>query len=294
MDEWLCNTYKHAHHLSLLDGDDHLLHLALVQYVFKEVEQEVIAAPHGSSKHDDKYTRTMSSIMAKLKKVAGKSTPKNAVKIVFQEGWWSVKCSKCRSTPTWQTTGQGHPTCFKFRCWSPVLCDDVQKKGGKGRKNENAFVRQVNVAPYPMMCLTVDWTLHDLACFCTNPKNFSILGVDATFDLGDFDVTVTTYRYLMLELKGSSPKASSSYRTFVHVCKNFKAYHFFASTLVSKCPELRQMEKKRFQKHSQLCSLVQSIFAVSFISGVILSQSFAACTSQMSSWKNLFLAIQQF
>ena len=97
-----------------------------------------------------------------------------------------------------------------------------------------------SAAPYPMMCLTFDWTLYDLAHFCTNPKNFSILGVDLTFDLGDFDVTVTTYRHLMFELKGSSqPKHPVLLGPlFVHVHKNFDAYHFFASTLVSKCPEL--------------------------------------------------------
>ena len=114
-------------------------------------------------------------------------------------------------------------------------------KESEGRKNEDAFVRQVNAAPYPMMCLTFDWTLHDLAQFCTNPKNFSILGVDPTFDLGDFDVTVTTYRHLMLELKGSSDPKHPVFLgpLFVHLRKNFEAYHFFASTLVSKCPELR-------------------------------------------------------
>ena len=80
-----------------------------------------------------------------------------------------------------------------------------------------------------------------MAGFCTNPKNFSILGVDPIFDLGDFDVTVTTYHHLMLELKGSShPKHPVLLGPlFVHVRKNFEAYHFFASTLVSECPELR-------------------------------------------------------
>ena len=49
--EWLCNKHtshtkitQNANHLSLLDDDD-LLHLALVQYIFREVVHEVIAAP---------------------------------------------------------------------------------------------------------------------------------------------------------------------------------------------------------------------------------------------------------
>ena len=68
----------------------------------------------GSSFDDDKYMQTMHSVMTKLKKVAGKSTPKSDVEFVSKKGWWSVKCSKCRSTPMWQTTGQGHAMCLKF------------------------------------------------------------------------------------------------------------------------------------------------------------------------------------
>ena len=100
MHEWLCteNT-QHANHLSLLDGDDDLLHLALVQYVFKEVEHEVIAAPHGSSKHDDKYMRTMPSVMAKLKKVAGKSTPKNAVETISKKAGGVLSAPSARAHP---------------------------------------------------------------------------------------------------------------------------------------------------------------------------------------------------
>ena len=53
-----------------------------------------------------------------------------------------------------------------------------------------------------MMLIAMDYTLDDLVRFCTNPHNFrlSILGVDpTTFNLGEFDVTVTTYRHLLLE-----------------------------------------------------------------------------------------------
>ena len=47
-----------------------------------------------------------------------------------------------------------------------------------------------------MMLIAMDYTLDDLVRFCTNPHNFSILGVDPTFNLGELDVTITTYRHL--------------------------------------------------------------------------------------------------
>ena len=80
-------------------------------------------------------------------------------------------------------------------------------KESEGRVNDS-FVRLVNAAPYPMMVLAYDYTLNDLARFCTAAENFSILGVDPTFNLGEFDVTVTTYRHLMLQPQSKSSENS--------------------------------------------------------------------------------------
>ena len=85
-----------------------------------------------------------------------------------------------------------------------------------------------------MMLIAFDYTQNDLVRFCTSADNFSILGVDPTFNLGDFDVTVTTYRHLLLqprETSGSKPPAMLG-PMFIHVHKDFTAYHFFSSTLV--------------------------------------------------------------
>ena len=40
--------------------------------------------------------------------------------------------------------------------------------------------------------------LKDVERFCTQPQSFSVLGVDPTFNIGNFYVTVTKYRHLML------------------------------------------------------------------------------------------------
>ena len=72
---------------------------------------------------------------------------------------------------------------------------------GRGGERKDQFVRVVNAAPFPMMVLAYDYMLNDLERFCTSQRRFSILGVDPTFSLGDFDVTVTTYHHLMLSSK---------------------------------------------------------------------------------------------
>ena len=76
----------------------------------------------------------------------------------------------------------------------------------EGSKLPNAFVRIVTGAPFPMMTLAFDWTLEDLVRFCTSSTSFSILGIDPTFSLGAFDVTVTTYRHLLLTAKDIAHK----------------------------------------------------------------------------------------
>lgn len=117
------------------------------------------------------------------------------------------------------------------------MCKEGEGKGG------SSFIRMVNAAPYPMMLIAFDYTLNDLVRFCTS-ENFSILGVDPTFNLGEFDVTVTTYRHLLLQshtgTEGQSPVMLGP--MFIHVKKDFTAYHFFTSTLVGQRQQLSSLK----------------------------------------------------
>ena len=70
-------------------------------------------------------------------------------------------------------------------------------KESQGQKDGNAFVQLVNGAPFPMIVLAYHWMLDDLVRFCTTPMEYAILGVDPTFSLEGFEVTVTTYQLTM-------------------------------------------------------------------------------------------------
>ena len=93
-------------------------------------------------------------------------------------------------------------------------------------KGKNSFVRSVNAAPFPMMVLAYDATLHDLQRFCTGPSKFSIFGV------------VTTYQHLMLSSQQASNYPVFIGPMFVHVKKDFPAYNFFSSALIGLQPRL--------------------------------------------------------
>ena len=59
-------------------------------------------------------------------------------------------------------------------------------------------MRETQPSPEPAFVLARDQQLDDLVRFCAIPDDFSVLTVDPTFNLGDFDVTPTTYRHHLL------------------------------------------------------------------------------------------------
>ena len=63
------------------------------------------------------------------------------------------------------------------------------------------FVRAVYAAPEPAVVVATELQLQDLAHFCTSLFELSILTVDPTFCLGEFDVTLITFRHLFLQSK---------------------------------------------------------------------------------------------
>lgn len=68
--------------LLTIDNDGDTLNLALVQYIFDGAEHSVLNCPHGNSKKQEGYIRTLPSTRQHLKKVSRSLTPKFAVKEV--------------------------------------------------------------------------------------------------------------------------------------------------------------------------------------------------------------------
>ena len=61
------------------------------------------------------------------------------------------------------------------------------------------------------------WTLDDLVRFCMNGDEFYVLGFDLTFNLGPFDVTVTTYKQAHRHPAMIGP-------LFIHVKKDYRLF----------------------------------------------------------------------
>ena len=115
------------------------------------------------------------------------------------------------------------------------------------------FIREVKTLHEPGIVVAVNRQLDDLVRFCTNENNFGILTVDPTFSLGAFDVTVITYRHLMLECRRTNNHPAFIGPVMVHFKKSFSTYLFFSSTLVGLRPQLSSLKSFGIQTVSWHC-----------------------------------------
>lgn len=106
----------------------------------------------------------------------------------------------------------------------------------------DAFVRDVKAAPDPLCVMFFDWQLFDLVRFLTDPMHFCILTADTTYNLGEFYVTPTTYKHLVLVDVTSHKHPTMAGPILVHQRKDFATFNYFASTLVSFAKKLHEVQ----------------------------------------------------
>ena len=109
-----------------------------------------------------------------------------------------------------------------------MLADQVftMMQQAKIGDHSGKFVRDTRPSPEPAFVLARDRQLDDVVRFCTPSSSFSILTVDPTFNLGEFDVTPTAYQNLLLQSVryGTSPIFIGP--TMIHYRKTFHTYLF--------------------------------------------------------------------
>lgn len=207
----------------------------------------------------------MPSTLQKLRSVAQNLTPKFAVCEVSSAAGEITGAPSAGSLPRnrqqvsnmrRRTELVNNPSTYKHK--DPLFSIMLMCKDSEGSKTNEHFVRIVTGAPEPMAVLCPDWILHDLERFCTG-RQHTILSVDPTFDLGEFNVTVSTYRHLMLtNLDGNHPVMTGP--MFVHQRKQFNSYYFFASSLLGLKPFLSGLCAFGTDGEKALYSAFQTVF----------------------------------
>ena len=255
----------------LIDRDGDTLNLVLVQYCFDDVEHSVVPRPHANSKQSQSFVRTMPSTLQKLREVSTNLTAKFAVCKSTDDDLFTASSAGALPRNRQQVSDMQRRRNEKETSLGkkkdPLFSVMLTCKESEGGRPQDTFVRRVTGAPEPMTVLTFNWSLHDIDRFCTKEQQCTVLSVDPTFNLGDFYVTVTTYRHLLLKnSSGNHPVMMGP--IFMHQQKNLKHiislhHHWLHSgRLFKELLHLEQMGRKLYRLHFQLCLIQQYISVV--------------------------------
>lgn len=181
---------------------------------------------HGNSKSSKSFFPTLPSTSADIKEKCSRSGPKQ----VAADLDCSVGGLVGASYPGQLVRSEQQITYYKQHgagmsttsseandLYSIMLIAHMEDKCGK-------FIRDVKTYPEPAIVVATEQQLFDLQRFCCNQRRFSILTVDPTFSLGDFDVTPTTYRHLLLHSKRTKQPPVLLGPTMIHYKKTFTTY----------------------------------------------------------------------
>ncbi|CAG2249927.1 unnamed protein product [Mytilus edulis] len=219
-----------------------MLDQILVQYYFDGEERDIQVAPHGNSKQYSSYQRTQETTKQRIKELCQekKSGPKNVMHSMIEEqnGLEQIRGSSYIPRDRQQVSNLKR----KFQQTSdkdPLLeCIDLAKQQEKTAKK---FVRDVRAGPEFTMFLCTDRQPEEMNKFCTNLKNFSVVGIDTTFNIGKYYVTIITYRHLMLKTsKGTEPVITGP--ILLHQKQSFDSFFKLSSGLVQENKNLLNLK----------------------------------------------------
>ena len=212
-----------------------------VQYYFSENESTHIEIkPHGNAKFGKTpYQRTSQTTKDKIKNLCRTHpSPKDVFHIVLEETGGLENVANGSQLARDRMQISNFKRTVRETVNDPVLeCADLAKEQ---EKDNNRFLRKVGASPEYFMFMASDQQLHDIEKFCTDNKNFSVLGVDTTFNIGKYYLTVTTYRNLMLETpEGVEPVMIGP--LLLHQRKTYESYFNLPSSMVQACPNIKNV-----------------------------------------------------
>ena len=212
----------------MLDYKGNRLNLTLVQYITSS-DDEVEIKPHGNatSSQSQPYLRTSTSTLKAIKSKLQFSSPKEALEKVSKERGGEILAKSTGDLP--RNRQQVYNKNKQQKTQDPLysLIVEIQNLGGSG---EDQFIRELKLAPEPSVILSYDYQLAEVEAFCTYPGYHCVFGIDPTFNLGQFNLTVTTYKQLQL-VKSTGEHPTFVGPLFLHYRKNFSCYNSFSSGL---------------------------------------------------------------
>ena len=263
---YIHSTSKDFHRIVIFvskkDNSGTVITHAACQYFFEDVEHNIEVAPHGRSKKNKPFYRTFESTKDSIKENLGIKKPKQLVHDILSEkgGISNISAPGEHARDRKQISNFLHNKKDSSRedCLLEVM--DLCKT--QARNPTTSFVKEVIASPELTIFMTTDQQLKDIERFCTNLKNFSILGVDATYNVGEYYLTLTTYRNLMLSTK------KGQYPVFIgpallHQKKLFDSYFSLPSMMVKYRPNLNRILVYGSDGEKNICDAFDACFPLS-------------------------------
>ena len=171
-------------------------------------------------------------------KLTSNSSPSHIFNELFDEGGGIIGTPSSGSVPRSSKQISDIKGASKSKSSTKDTLYAVMEECKKEQSRATPYIRCVQAAPDPVCVLAFD---RQMVRFCTNKKEYSVLGIDPTFSLGDFSVTVATYRNLLLLSKRTKMPPVMIGPIMVHQHKRKQDYHFFAASLVGLCERLQHV-----------------------------------------------------
>jgi hypothetical protein len=237
--------------------------MSLVQYLFKKGEHDVVPVSHGNNKRKvlQAFIPTKKSTKEMFKTSCEKLPPKKAYHQVLESSG-GIKHARAASDLPRNLDQASYFRRGKAKsddnANDSILIVLQQCKRQHINTPQTAFIREVVASPDLRCVLASNRQLNDLVRFCTNPVSFSIFNLDPTFNLGNFNLTVTTYRNTMLLDKKSGKHPVFLGPLFIHQKKTFDCYNYFVSKMIGLNPAIREILCSGTDGEAALVSAIQN------------------------------------
>ena len=247
------------------DNKGQPMRFAVIQYFFKDSPEIPIfpTAPGNSKDESRMFFPTSRSTLQSLKQRCSEMNPSNAYDAVHRESGDIMALRSISEEP--RDKKQAYNSRHSLSATSSVQKDEMlelhsqlrshQEESGKG------FLREISVTDSPHAFLALEDQLDNVVRFCTSPTRFSVLGVDATFKLGDFFVTLTTYKNLMLRSRRTGKHPVFLGPSFIHMSRNTEDYLMFTQAMVRKRRELVDLKAYGTDNEDALRNALRITFA---------------------------------
>jgi hypothetical protein len=227
----------------VIGKSDQVIPRASLHYYFKDGdEQPIVIPPHGNSLGNRPYHRTQPSTIKLIKDSCTSSkSVLNVYNNVFEAAGGLEQSMSTAAEPqnkmqiynARKSKTATHSKDDLFDLLELLKQHQSQKNGG--------FLREVTLSSTPSAVLASQRQLDNLVTFCSDKKQFSVLGIDATFNLGDFYVTLTTYRNFTLQNPRTGVTPVFVGPAFLHMERRTQDYQYFFSTLLRLEPRLSSL-----------------------------------------------------